>query len=131
VEWLGGLGLRSPPSGYTLVLILFAADFGALITFLNLLPVWQLDGGHIARATFGDRGHKIFALIGFGILILAGYFGSANYYGFAVLLLVFMVFSRRPLEGVEPLDDVSPLSTTRKLLFVSSLAMLVLTFVIL
>jgi Zn-dependent protease len=131
VEWLGGLGLRSPPTGYTLVLIIFAADFGALITFLNLLPVWQLDGGHIARATFGDRGHKIFALIGFGILILAGYFGSANYYGFAVLLLVFMIFSRRPLEGVEPLDDVSPLSTTRKLLFVSSLAMLVLTFVIL
>jgi membrane-associated protease RseP (regulator of RpoE activity) len=97
---------------------------GALITFLNILPVWQLDGGHIARATFGNQGHKIMALVGFGLLLLSGY------WGFAVLLLVFMFISRRPLEGLEPLDDVSPLSRTRKALFAASLGMLVLSFVI-
>jgi len=126
LELVGELGLRTVPSGYVLVLtqVAFASEVGALITFLNILPVWQLDGGHIARATFGNRGHKLAAFVGFGVLFLAGY------YGFAILLLVFMFASRRPLEGVEPLDDVSQLSNSRKMLFALSLVMLILTFVI-
>jgi membrane-associated protease RseP (regulator of RpoE activity) len=126
LELLGELGWRTVPQGYVMVLtqVAFASEVGALITFLNILPVWQLDGGHISRATFGDRGHKLIALVGFGILFLAGY------YGFAILLVIFMLASRRPLEGVEPLDDVSPLSISRKVLFALSLVMLVLTFVI-
>ena len=127
LDLLAQSGLRSIPAGQTLVLsqVIFAAEVGALVTFLNLLPVWQLDGGHIARATLGDRGHKATALVAFGILILAGY------WPFALLLLVFMFLSRRPLEGVEPLDDISPLSNSRKVLFALALAMLAFSFVIL
>ena len=126
LELLGQLGLRTVPAGHVLVLtqVAFAAEVGALITFLNILPVWQLDGGHISRATFGDQGHKLFALVGFGVLLLAGY------WGFALVLIVFMFASRRPLEGVQPLDDVSPLSKTRKALFALALVMLLLSFVI-
>lgn len=126
VELLGQIGWRVVPAGQVLVLtqIAFAAEVGALITFLNILPVWQLDGGHIARATFGNIGHKIFALVGFGVLFLA------RYYVFAAMLLGFMFLSRRPLEGVEPLDDVSPLSNTRKALFALALVILGLSFVI-
>jgi membrane-associated protease RseP (regulator of RpoE activity) len=126
VEMLGLLNLRTVPDGYVLVLtqVAFAAEVGALITFLNVLPVWQLDGGHISRATFGDQGHKVAAFVGFGILFLAGY------YGFAIMLIIFMFASRRPFEGVEPLDDVSPLSMSRKGLFALTLVMLVLSFVI-
>lgn len=126
VEMLGLLNLRTVPDGYVLVLtqVAFAAEVGALITFLNVLPVWQLDGGHISRATFGDQGHKVAAFVGFGILFLAGY------YGFAIMLIIFMFASRRPFEGVEPLDDVSPLSKSRKGLFALTLVMLVLSFVI-
>jgi len=126
LDLLGELGWRTVPHGYVLVLtqVAFASEVGALITFLNILPVWQLDGGHISRATLGNRGHKLTGLVGFGILFLAGY------YGFAILLVLFMLASRRPMEGVEPLDDVSPLSPSRKVLFALSLVMLVLTFVI-
>jgi membrane-associated protease RseP (regulator of RpoE activity) len=126
MELLSGLSFRTIPTGHVLVLtqLAFAAEVGALITFLNILPIWQLDGGHISRATFGNRGHKLAALVGLGVLLLAGY------WGFAVLLLVFMFLSRRPLEGVEPLDDVSPLSNTRKALFALALGMLALSFVI-
>lgn len=126
LDLLGQIGLRTVPPGHVLVLtqVAFAAEVGALITFLNILPVWQLDGGHISRATFGNQGHKLTALIGFGVLLLAGY------WGFALLLAVFMFASRRPLEGVEPLDDVSPLSNSRKALFALALVMLVLSFVI-
>jgi len=126
LDLVGQLNLRTVPNGYVLVWtqIAFAAQVGALITFLNILPVWQLDGGHISRATFGSQGHRAMALVGFGILFLAGY------WGFAFLLILFMFMSRRPLEGVEPLDDVSPLSTSRKILFALALVMLLLSFVI-
>jgi Zn-dependent protease len=127
LELLGQLNLRLVPAGHVLVLtqVAFAAEVGALITFLNILPVWQLDGGHIARATFGSQGHKVAALAAFGVLVVAGY------WGFALLLIVFMFLSRRPLQGLEPLDDVSPLSTSRKALFALALMMLLLSFVIL
>ena len=32
----------------------FAAWFGILVTMINLLPIGQLDGGHVARAALGD-----------------------------------------------------------------------------
>ena len=105
--------------------VFFAVQVGALITFLNLLPVWQLDGGHISRATLGDQGHKIGAFLGFAILVAAGF------WPFAVLLIIFMFASRRPLQGVIPLDDVSPLSNWRRALFAISLVVLALSFVIL
>lgn len=126
LEALSQVGIGNPPPGYVPVLtgVAFAVQIGALITFLNLLPVWQLDGGHIARATLGTQGHKIGALVGFVILVLS------NYWGFAILLFIFMLLSRRPLEGLEPLDDISPLSNSRKVLFGAGLVILVLSFVI-
>ena len=127
LDLLTQAGLRTVPTGQVLVLtqVVFAAEVGALITFLNLLPVWQLDGGHITRATLGPQGHKATAIIAFGILLLAGY------WPFAILLLVFMFVSRRPFEGLEPLDDISPLSNSRKVLFALALVILALSFVIL
>jgi len=125
LEGLSQVGVGNAPPGYLPVLtgLAFAVQIGALITFLNLLPVWQLDGGHITRATLGTKGHKVATLVAFGALLLA------NYWGFAILLLIFMFLSRRPLEGLEPLDDISPLSNSRKVLFASALVMLLLTFV--
>ncbi len=127
LDLLTQAGLRVIPVGQVLVLtqVVFAAEVGALITFLNLLPVWQLDGGHITRATLGPQGHKATALIAFGLLLVAGY------WPFALLLLVFMFISRRPFEGLEPLDDISPLSNSRKVLFALALVILALSFVIL
>jgi membrane-associated protease RseP (regulator of RpoE activity) len=125
LEGLSQVGVGNAPPGYLPVLtgLAFAVQIGALITFLNLLPIWQLDGGHITRATLGTKGHKVATLAAFGALLLA------NYWGFAILLLIFMFLSRRPLEGLEPLDDISPLSNSRKVLFASALVMLLLTFV--
>jgi len=48
--------------------------FGLLITSLNMLPVGQLDGGHISYAMFGDK-HKYVAYFVFGLLIVFGLIG--------------------------------------------------------
>ena len=127
LDLLAQSGVRAIPAGQTLVWsqVMWAAYIGSLVTFLNLLPVWQLDGGHIVRATLGEKGHKASAIIAFGLLAVAGY------WAFAILLLILMFLSRRPLQGLEPLDDISPLSNSRKVLFVLALVMLGLTFVIL
>lgn len=87
--------------------VLVAAWFGFLITFLNLLPAWQLDGGHIARATLGKKWHKITTYIGIGILGILGFWFMA---------LFVLSFSMRSPD-VRPLDDISPLSNKRKKLF--------------
>ncbi|MCE4627802.1 MAG: site-2 protease family protein [Desulfurococcales archaeon] len=51
------------PVGAHEVLVLSPMGFAAFIvffvTFLNLIPVAMLDGGHIVRALLGYRGHKI------------------------------------------------------------------------
>src|SRR5467141_5013643 len=102
--------------------LFFAAQIGALLTFLNIVPAWQLDGGHISRAVFGPSGHRIATFAGLILLLLSGF------WAFALLVLVMMAFSRRGFDGVEPLDDVSPVSNSRKILYILGIAMLVLTF---
>lgn len=97
--------------------VLYAAWLGFLITFLNLLPAWQLDGGHIARATLGRKWHKVTTYIGIAVLFGLGYWFMA----------VFVLsFSMRNFDA-RPLDDISPLSKRRKIVFVIAMVLAVLT----
>jgi membrane-associated protease RseP (regulator of RpoE activity) len=52
-QWLPVEG----PGGYDVQLhpMAFAAWVGLLVTMINLLPIGQLDGGHLARTILGDR----------------------------------------------------------------------------
>lgn len=102
-------------------LIGFAAWLGMVITSLNLLPIWQLDGGRIFRSITGPKIHGVLSYATIGFLILTGYIPLA------LLLLLFM---RNPSDFA-PLDNVSSLSTWRKISVAGIVAMIILTFVIL
>ena len=96
--------------------VLFAAWIGFLITFLNLLPAWQLDGGHMARTLLGTKRHRYATIGSMVILVLL------NYWLMAMLILV--LSSRNP--SATPLDDISPLSKRRKLAYLSIIGLAVL-----
>ncbi len=96
--------------------ILFAAWLGFLITFLNLLPAWQLDGGHMARALFGAKWHRIGTYASIGVLVLLGYWVMA--------MFILLLSSRNP--SAMPLDDVSPVPKNRKLLYIAIVVLAIL-----
>jgi membrane-associated protease RseP (regulator of RpoE activity) len=87
--------------------VAFAGWVGMLVTFLNTLPAGQLDGGHVVRAVLSPRGHIIASIAAIAIMVVTGFVIMA-----ALALVILMA---RPHPG--PLDDVSPLSRSRKILF--------------
>jgi membrane-associated protease RseP (regulator of RpoE activity) len=107
------VGKHVPNQELVMSPVLLAAWFGFLITFLNLLPAWQLDGGHIARATFGIKWHKILTYASIGILASTGYY---------IMALFVLMFSLRS-QDVKPLDDITPLSKKRKRMFALVIAL--------
>jgi len=96
--------------------IMFAAWIGFLITFLNLLPAWQLDGGHMARTLLGAKMHRYATYGSMAILVLLNYWLMA--------VLIFIMSSRNP--GASPLDDVSPLSRNRKFAYMGIIVLAIL-----
>lgn len=53
--------------------VVFGGWVGMLVTLLNMLPVGQLDGGHILRAMVGDQQERIAGLVPALLFGLAGY----------------------------------------------------------
>ncbi len=62
----------------------FAAWFGLFITFLNLIPIGQLDGGHVAYALWGEQQHRI-AIGMVPVLLLLGMVGWPGWFVWAGL----------------------------------------------
>lgn len=101
--------------------VAFAAWVGCIVTSINLIPSWQLDGGHIIRALVGKESHKIISVAGVLLLVISGYM-------FMGVLVAF--FLMRPgVESVEPLDDLSPLSASRRLGMILYLVIIFLSLV--
>ena len=76
--------------------IAMAAWVGLLATSLNLLPIWQLDGGHIAYAMIGRSRHKTLSIVALLALIFVSLSGwpVPSYALFSILLLIVGIRSR-------------------------------------
>lgn len=97
-----------------------AAWIGILATALNLLPIGQLDGGHILYSMVGNR-HKLMSRIFAALLVPLGIFYWSGWLVWAVLLLFFGM--RHPA-----IYDPADLGAGRKKLAWLSLVIFLLCF---
>jgi len=94
-----------------------AAWFGFFITALNLLPLGQLDGGHIAYALLGRHAEKVAFMTAIILLLL----GVVLWPGWLVwAFLAFMLGLKHP----PPLNDVTPLDAARRAFAVGAFILL-------
>jgi hypothetical protein len=102
----------------------FAAWFGLLATALNLFPIAQLDGGHIAYAVLGR--HSLWVTLAMVALAVALTFVSSSWIAWTVMLLLMLVLvgPRHPPTS----NDASPIGTMRLWLALVALAMLIVCF---
>lgn len=82
-----------------------AGYIGLLLTGLNLIPVGQLDGGHVARSLFSENNHRLLTYLSAALMTLLGF------WFFAIFIL--LMYSRTGHAG--PLDDLSSITNSRKI----------------
>ena len=103
---LSKIVLNVDPDKYEIVLhpIAFAGWIGFLVTSLNLLPIGQLDGGHIIYALLGEKHQRVSKWI-IPILIVLGILFWSGWIIWAFLMLILgykhppVVYPEIPLDG--------------------------------
>jgi membrane-associated protease RseP (regulator of RpoE activity) len=111
------------PEGYDILLhpVAFAGWAGLFVTALNLLPLGQLDGGHVLYALLGARSYPI-ALVAAAAFALTAIFVNPGWT--VMLLLVLLLGIRHPPTA----DDGIPLGRRRRWVGVAALLFFVLSF---
>mgnify|MGYP006284197293 CR=1 FL=1 len=105
--------------------VVFAGWLGMLVTFLNLLPVGQLDGGHVLRSLLGPAQERIAALVPAILFALSGgilLFGDGSFE--VGIWLVWGVFTG-VMAYVGPADPVRDRPLDRRRTAVALLTFLV------
>lgn len=118
LEWVIFPGV--PIADISLHPVARAAWVGLLATALNLLPIGQLDGGHILYSFFAEK-HKALSWMFVILLIPIGVFFSWSWLVWAVLLAIFGL--RHPV-----IFDMTQVGRTRTRLGWVALALFLLSF---
>lgn len=127
---LSGLFFGRIPEGSSLILhpIGFAGWVGLLVTAINLVPLGQLDGGHVAYALLGRRA-RLLSRIMVGFLVVMGLVFHLTWLILAAVLLFFEFRSKMRLQHPPVLDEDAPLGTKRTILSIVILLIFILSFI--
>jgi len=109
----GGLDVSLNP-------IAWAGWIGLLVTALNLIPAGQLDGGHVVYVLLGKRASRLLPFI---LLVLVGL--SFFYPGWLIWAAIIFVLGR---AHAEPLDQITPLDSKRRLVAILGVIIFILVF---
>ena len=102
--------------------VAFAAWVGFLVTALNLLPIGQLDGGHVIYAAFGEVWHRWISRAAAAGLLILGVGGWPGWlFWVALLALIGFRHPRTDEAGI-------PLSRGRKMLTGLTVVMFAMVF---
>ncbi len=103
----------------------WAAWVGLLATAMNLLPMWQLDGGHIVYSLTSRHHQRISLAVGLGLVALGVYSWPMWAVWGIILLALSLRFGHPPL-----LNSWEPLGSGRRVLAVAALLILILSFTV-
>lgn len=112
IQWIELLIFGPLPPNWVIIAhpLAFAGWVGLFVTGLNLLPVGQLDGGHVAYALFGKWAHKIAIAL---MVLFAAFMLLFQYWGWTVwLVLMLLIGPKHPPTA----NDRVPLGWKRRAL---------------
>jgi len=109
--------------------IAIAGWFGLFVTTLNLLPVGQLDGGHVIYALLGNRHRLVSRTFLFACVLMVGIpylAGWAVWWGwlFWAILLIFL-----GIGHPSTIDVDTPLDQRRRIAAWATIVLFILTFI--
>jgi membrane-associated protease RseP (regulator of RpoE activity) len=101
--------------------VAWAGWAGLLVTALNLIPVGQLDGGHVIYVLLGKRARVLLIPV-LVLLVLLGFAWSGWWFWAAILFLLGRVYA-------EPLDQITELDGRRRAIAIFGMIIFVLVFI--
>jgi membrane-associated protease RseP (regulator of RpoE activity) len=113
----------------TLFLLLVLANIAFLLNAFNMIPIGQLDGGHVARAILGGWSDKLsrilpMVILGFGLYSTFVVGAQGGMWIFWGLLTAFMGNTEHP----KPLDDTGNIGLPRAILGFVGFGLTILCF---
>jgi len=114
------LGIPAPLGGSDVMLnsVAWAGWAGLLVTGLNLIPAGQLDGGHALYVLVGRNARRLVPVI-IVVLIALGFVWTGWFLWAAIIYFLGRTFA-------EPLDQITELDPTRRLLAILALVIFVI-----
>ncbi|MFC2133336.1 site-2 protease family protein [Bacteroidota bacterium] len=109
--------------------------FGLFVTAMNMIPVGQLDGGHVVYSMFGSKKHEAIASVSMILLVTLGVSGALSSFLemqinigwsgwlFWAFILYFLIKVKHP-----PVNKFEKLDSKRMILGYVSLAILIMSF---
>ncbi|OGD13149.1 MAG: hypothetical protein A2V76_08865 [Candidatus Aminicenantes bacterium RBG_16_63_14] len=118
------------PEGSALILhpVGFAGWVGLLVTAINLVPLGQLDGGHIAYALLGRKARFVSRIM-VGFLVVMGVFFHITWLIVAAVILFFEFKSKSRMKHPPVMDEDAPLDPKRRFLSVLIVLIFILSFI--
>lgn len=113
------------PAGEMLVLhpVALAGWLGFFVTALNLFPIFQLDGGHVAYALLGGR-QRVLGIVFLGVLLFLGW----EWWGWWIWAAIILALGRGSVAHPPVFDSGYPLTPLRRAAGWACMVILALTF---
>lgn len=116
-------GLPAPFGGRDVLLhpVAWAGWAGLLVTSFNLIPIGQLDGGHISYVLLGRRSRTVWPIILVALVAL-----GMVWPGWWLWAALLFFLGRR---SAQPLDEITPLDSKRRALAIAGIILFLIVFI--